>query len=147
MTSHTLDYTDHQVVSASGCMTADGKILLASPITNPMSGPDDFSVEMALLSRRITLEASPLDGNGGSGIEGHFIVMHTPDVNQTIRGMEIKGFGQQGNLGRYVSNMPSFWFTTPTMGHSLMCDITKTRLALTLLHFDAPVPYSRSTST
>jgi hypothetical protein len=100
LTSHTLDYTDHQVVSTSG-MTTDGKISLTSPIMNPMSGPDDFSVEVALLSRRITLEAS-LDSS--SSIGGHFIVLHTPGVNQTIRGLEIKGFGQQGNLGRYVSN-------------------------------------------
>jgi len=97
LTSHTLDFMDHQVVSASG-MTMDGKISLASPIVNQMSGPDDFSVEVALLSRRITLEAS---SDSGSSIGGHFIVLHTPNVNQTIRGLEIKGFGQQGNLGRY----------------------------------------------
>lgn len=99
LTSHTLDAADHQVVSTTG-MTADGKISLASPIANPMSGPDDFAVEVALLSRRITLEAS---SESGSSIGGHFIVFHTPHVNQTIRGLEVKGFGQQGNLGRYVS--------------------------------------------
>ena len=99
LTSHTLDAADHQVVSTTG-MTADGKISLAGPILNPMSGPDDFSVEVALLSRRITLEAS---SESGSSIGGHFIVFHTPHVNQTIRGLEVKGFGQQGNLGRYVS--------------------------------------------
>eukprot|EP00571_Detonula_confervacea_P006262 CAMPEP_0172321656 /NCGR_PEP_ID=MMETSP1058-20130122/43963_1 /TAXON_ID=83371 /ORGANISM="Detonula confervacea, Strain CCMP 353" /LENGTH=109 /DNA_ID=CAMNT_0013037223 /DNA_START=21 /DNA_END=347 /DNA_ORIENTATION=- len=77
-------------------MTAEGKISLASPLANPMSGPDDFTVEVALLSRRIVLEAS-----SDSSIGGHFIVLHTPDVIQTIRGVQIKGFGQQGNLGRY----------------------------------------------
>lgn len=101
LTSHTLDYMDHQVVSTSS-ITTDGKISLTSPIVNPMSGADDFSVEVALLSRRITLEAS---SSPGSSIGGHFIVLHTPGVNQTIRGMEVKGFGQQGNLGRYVSHI------------------------------------------
>jgi len=95
LTSHTLDFDNHQVVSATG-MTTDGKISATSPISNPLSGPDDFSVEVALLSRRITLGAS-----SDNSIGGHFIVLHTPDVIQTIRGLEIKGFGQQGNLGRY----------------------------------------------
>lgn len=115
VTSHTLDFTDNQVASASG-MTADGKIFLTSPITNPTSGPDDFTVEVALLSRRITVEAS-----SDSSIGGHFIVMHTPDVNQTIRGVQIKGFGQQGILGRYVSTL-CFWQPTcaPYRYHSLI---------------------------
>ena len=101
LTSHTLDFNDQQVVVASGMNATDGTISLASPFNNPMSGPGDFTVEVALLSRRITLQAS---SDSGSSIGGHFIVLHTPEVNQTIRGLEIKGFGQQGNLGRYVSD-------------------------------------------
>ena len=103
VTSHTLGFADSQLLSASA-MTAEGRISLDSPFTNPMSGPDDFTVEVALLSRRIVLEAS-----SDSSIGGHFIVLHTPNVNQTIRGVQIKGFGQQGILGRYVSNLYIFF--------------------------------------
>jgi len=98
VTSHTLDFTDSQVVSAGGGMTAEGNIRVRGPLTNPMSGPDDFTVEIAPLSRRITLGASSADGGA---VGGHFIVLHTPHVNQTLRGVEMRGFGQQGLLGRY----------------------------------------------
>ena len=140
LTSHTLDYTDHQVVSTSG-MTMDGKISLTSPIVNPMSGAGDFSVEVALLSRRITLEASSVSG---SSIGGHFIVLHTPGVNQIIRGMEIKGFGQQGNLGRYVSNI--ILFCLPIC-FSIIDMISLTCLILLCFATLMCYIYSRSTST
>lgn len=32
---------------------------------------------------------------------GHLIIYHTPGVAQRLEGVEIRDFGQQGNLGRY----------------------------------------------
>ena len=55
----------------------------------------DFATEVALLSRNLVFE-SPR-GSGG----GHFWVMHTPRVNQEVRGVEIVNFGQAGVIGRY----------------------------------------------
>lgn len=151
VTSHTLGFADSQVLSASG-MTAEGKISLASPLANPMSGPDDFTVEVALLSRRIVLEAS-----SDSSIGGHFIVLHTPDVIQTIRGVQIKGFGQQGNLGRYVSNLcicfnhlcvssislthlgcPASWMCDTCSRSTSTCAITWTVLWCPITSFSTP---------
>ena len=59
----------------------------------------DFAVEVASLNRRVKFTAEKDDPNPLHG--GHLIIFHTPDVAQTLRGVEIDGFGQQGNLGRY----------------------------------------------
>jgi hypothetical protein len=59
------------------------------------------AVEVALLSRNIRLEneidSDQLEFQHG----GHFMVFHTPNNVQTIQGIEILRFGQQGELGRY----------------------------------------------
>ena len=59
----------------------------------------EMAVEVALLSRSIVVES----GDDGSDIEqgGHFVVMHTPQVVQTVTGVEFRNLGQQGCLGRY----------------------------------------------
>jgi len=56
----------------------------------------EFAVEVALLSRNIIFE-------GGTNLQdgGHFWIMHTPSVAQTIEGIDIQHFGIQGTLGRY----------------------------------------------
>lgn len=57
----------------------------------------DFAVEVALLSRNVVVEGNTnLQGGGG-----HFWIMHTPSVVQTIEGVLIENFGIQGTLGRY----------------------------------------------
>lgn len=58
---------------------------------------DMYGVEVALLTRRFTLE--PKDNNNLIG--GHTIIFHTPHVAQNIKGVEFRRFGQQGNIGRY----------------------------------------------
>ena len=35
----------------------------------------------------------------------HLIILHTPGVIQKLEGVEFRNFGQQGNLGRYVSQL------------------------------------------
>jgi len=66
-----------------------------------LNGPGEpiYAVEVARMTRRFVFEAQydspdPLLG-------GHFIIMHTPSIVQTIFGLEIRNFGQQGRLGRY----------------------------------------------
>jgi len=46
-------------------------------------------------------------------IGGHLIIFLTPGVAQKLEGVKITNFGQQGNLGRYVSLIVfiSFYFT------------------------------------
>lgn len=58
-----------------------------------------FAVEVASLSRKVKFTAADDDTNSLHG--GHLIVLHTPNVPQTLRGVEISNFGQQGNIGRY----------------------------------------------
>jgi hypothetical protein len=73
----------------------------ASPITTA-SNPN-FASEVASLSRKIIFEA---EGDGPSDGDiplhgGHLMIFHTPDVAQRLEGVEIRNFGQQGNIGRY----------------------------------------------
>lgn len=76
------------------------EILLESPIVKPTTAKEypDFAVEVALLSRNILFKSGK-DENLSHG--GHLWIRHTPDVAQTIQGVEFRDFGQQGTLGRY----------------------------------------------
>lgn len=66
-----------------------------------LAGPGEpiYAAEIARLTRRFVFEAQA--DNPDPLLGGHFIVMHTPNVVQTISGLEIRNFGQQGRLGRY----------------------------------------------
>lgn len=105
ITSHTLDYDDGQVrrLVSSPIPTGDGYVMLEldSAIVPPISIKDsaDFAVEVALLSRNIVFEGDTDDSDSLLG--AHFMVFHTPHVQQYIEGIELKNFGQQGRLGRY----------------------------------------------
>ena len=74
------------------------EVFLDEPITRPTTIKEspDFAVEVALLSRNIVFDSEVEDRIGG-----HFWIFKTPGVQQTIEGIEIRNFGQQGNLGRY----------------------------------------------
>jgi hypothetical protein len=106
ITSHTIRYTDDQVVNIASVDSILGKITLDRPIYRPITVADDSNtaVEVALLSRNVKFSAedddavNPLHG-------GHVIVLHTPHVGQRLSGVEVDGFGQQGNMGRYVSSI------------------------------------------
>ena len=102
LTPHTRVWNQNQVrtiksITASGSHAA---IELDSPILRPTTTIDsaDFAVEVALLSRNIVFEGST-DSTVSHG--GHFMIMHTPTVLQTIEGVDLRNFGQQGLLGRY----------------------------------------------
>lgn len=69
---------------------------LAEPIGST-SVSDAYAVEVALLSRNILFESdSSYDDKGG-----HLMILKTPSVAQTIQGISLRRFGQQGSLGRY----------------------------------------------
>jgi len=72
---------------------------LAEPIgsTSFSDNEPDYAVEVALLSRNIVFESDSSDDDKG----GHLMVFKTPGVAQTIQGISLRKFGQQGNLGRY----------------------------------------------
>ena len=81
-----------------------GIFYLESPISPRLSSTIDgqgggkhFSVEVALLSRNVIFKTE--DESFG----GHNIIMYTASQNQFLEGVEIRGFGQTGNMGRYVS--------------------------------------------
>lgn len=61
---------------------------------NPLS-----RAEVALLSRNVMVTATPDPSNELHG--GHLIILHTPNVQQHLEGVQFKQMGQQGNLGRY----------------------------------------------
>jgi len=107
----------HHVLSSSQIDPATGKIAIEG-LTPAMifSDPDrpptvenepNFAAEVAVLSRPVIFE-SVQDGPSAGGFDnlhgGHIIFYHTPHVAQRLEGVEIRGFGQQGELGRYVSH-------------------------------------------
>ena len=81
-------------------MTGNVALTLNETILRPTTLKEsaDFAVEVALLSRNIVFQGGP-DAVTDHG--GHFMVMNTPAVVQTIEGVEFRNFGQQGELGRY----------------------------------------------
>lgn len=103
ITSHTREWNDHQVrkiTKVSDYTRRAVQIELDAPIVRPTTTRQnsDFAVEVALLSRNIVFEGGKddVDQHGG-----HFWVMNTPSVVQTLVGVDFKNFGQQGYLGRY----------------------------------------------
>jgi hypothetical protein len=103
ITSHTSRWQDQQVRTITSISdSGTGKVLLQLnsailPPTTTKQSPD-YGVEVALLSRNFVFESgsdvNPLHG-------GHFWVLQTPGGRQFVQGVEFKGFGQQGVLGRY----------------------------------------------
>lgn len=102
ITPHTRVWNENQVRTIKS-ITQSGRfalIELNSPILRPttVSESPEFAVEVALLSKNIVFQGGA-DINAQHG--GHFMIMHTPTVVQTIEGVDFQKFGQQGNLGRY----------------------------------------------
>lgn len=103
ITSSTYDQDDaHELTvvetdPAAGLITVDSAI----PFTTTEQDDPDFPVEVASLTRNFVIEGEmdPNDSLHG----GHFIVLHTPDVQQYIGGIEFVNLGQQGSLGRCVN--------------------------------------------
>lgn len=110
ITSHTLDYRESQVRTIQLIRNhGNGNFVvleLDSPITRPTTVMDDpkYAVEVALLSRNILFEGAK-DDTADHG--AHLIVMQTKGP-QHIEGVELRNFGQQGLLGRYVSDLEHF---------------------------------------
>jgi G8 domain len=114
ITPHTRIWNENQVRTIKS-ITPSGRFALLelnAPILRPttVSESPDFAVEVALLSRNIVFQGGA-DTNAQHG--GHFMVMHTPTVKQTIEGVDFQKFGQQGNLGRYPIH---FHFCTDVSG-------------------------------
>lgn len=105
VTSNSIKFDDVYTRSiASVVSNADqtATITLNEPIppTSATNSEPDYPVEVALLSRNIVFEGADTDSASG----GHLIVYHTSRP-QTLDGAAFVKFGQQGNLGRYVSNV------------------------------------------
>ena len=104
VTSHTRLWNEQQERTitqvANAPVSGYVALTLNAPIIRPTTMVEslDFAVEVALLSRNILFEGGSDDTISHGG---HFMVMHTPSVIQTIEGIEFKNFGQQGSLGRY----------------------------------------------
>ena len=60
---------------------------------------NDYAVEIALLSRNVIIQ-----GDAGEFQKGGYMqVLHTPDVGQTIQGIEFVNMGRSGEIDRFVS--------------------------------------------
>ena len=103
ITSHTREWNKHQQRTITQIETSEfpGKVRvwLDKPIVRPTTVRDspDFATEVALLSRNIVFKG----GDDETSLHGgHMWVMHTPNVVQSIVGVDIQNFGQQGSRGR-----------------------------------------------
>ena len=82
-------------VQSSGTVQINGELTRVSTfIEDP-----DFSTEFAMLSRNIKFK-----GEENNGIGPTFVILNTPLVAQKVKGVELIGFGQEGVLGRNVSD-------------------------------------------
>jgi G8 domain len=102
ITPHTRNWNENQVRTIKSITSSNGfaAITLNTPILRPttMSESPDFAVEVALLSRNVVFSGG---ADHTSQLGGHFMIMNTPKVIQTIVGVDLQNFGQQGILGRY----------------------------------------------
>jgi len=102
VTSSTLSPLDSERRTIAAVSAEGGKAVLTldEPLAKVHHGADGgYPAEVMLLSRRIVVEGAA-DDAAAPLIGGHFIVVHTPGA-QKVRGVEFRGMGQQGNLGRY----------------------------------------------
>lgn len=108
ITSHTIDHDGEQVRTITDIRPHNDPqyaiLELDSSFIRPTTVQDNpnYAVEVALLSRNIIFEGASDDSNADHG--AHLIVFHTPLIQQKLEGVEFVNFGQQGNLGRYVSD-------------------------------------------
>jgi hypothetical protein len=103
ITSHTREWNKHQQRTITRIETSEfpGKVRvwLDKSIVRPTTFRDspDFATEVALLSRNIVFKG----GDDETSLHGgHMWVMYTPNVVQSIVGVDIQNFGQQGSRGR-----------------------------------------------
>lgn len=102
ITSPSLTFDDVETPTvASVTSNGDGTTTLEldAPIgaTSFSDAEPDYAVEVALLSRNIAFESDSTASNKG----GHLMVLHTPHRAQSLQGVSLRKFGQQGFLGRY----------------------------------------------
>jgi len=104
ITSHTRIWNEHQQRTIEKVSKASEagyvKLELNTPIIRPTTYKEypEYAVEVALLSRNIVFEGGQ-DNNSRHG--GHFMVRNTPNILQSIVGVDVRNFGQQGFLGAY----------------------------------------------
>lgn len=110
VTSHTQNWEGSSTVALESVKRIeDGSFSLSlkspylpSSLALGVSPESFYNPEVALLSRNVVFEGSD-DDSANPLHGGHLIVLRTPGVSQTIDGLEVRRFGQQKNLGRYVS--------------------------------------------
>lgn len=105
-TSHTLEHKDfNELIITNITLNEEGDAIVefeGGGIAKPTTEKDDarFAVEIALLSRNILFDAKNDTSEPVTG-GGNLVVIHTPNVTQTIQGAEFRHSGQQGMVGRY----------------------------------------------
>lgn len=87
--------------TVAGALVVDTPIPPAFVHATVQTAPD-YAVEVASLNRNIVFTADEDDiGPYEGALGGHLIIYGTPHIDQLLEGVEIRNFGQQGNLGRY----------------------------------------------
>lgn len=101
---------------------AAGTVTVSAPLPErfiyaTVDATPNFASRVASMRRSVFLDAEKQEANGDVEgetdkflIGGHLMVFLTPNVAQKLEGVEITNFGQQGNLGKYVSWCRHFSF-------------------------------------
>jgi len=105
LTSDTYSWDDSQIEVVADVQSDPGT-LAVYPLTKKKTAVDetfgypDFAVEVALLDRSLIIEGAKDDGEFAT-LGGHFIVLHTPHIQQHLEGALLQNMGQRGELGKY----------------------------------------------
>ena len=110
-----MNYKKGHIAQLSGADVSNGKIIVSQPIPEVFVHATQqvtslFYSRVASLERSVFFDAEEEQAEGDVPgevdkflIGGHMIVFMTPNVAQKVEGVKVTNFGQQGNLGRYVS--------------------------------------------
>jgi len=107
VTSHSILPTDTDLINITNIVvdptTNKTEVTFETPIPRHTTILEDpwYAVEVALLSRNVLIKPQEDVDVMDPAMGGHLMILHTPEQCQKIEGIELKGMGQQGVLGRY----------------------------------------------
>mmetsp|Transcript_29790 Transcript_29790/g.44184 ORF Transcript_29790/g.44184 Transcript_29790/m.44184 type:complete len:1743 (-) Transcript_29790:270-5498(-) len=113
VTSHSLKMEDtflNKITNVTLSDSGDEQVALLEletimPTHTTVKTSPTFAVEVALLTRNIVFDAKREDDDANPLHGGHLKIFHTPNQAQVIEGVEVRRFGQLGNIGRYPLHM------------------------------------------
>jgi hypothetical protein len=93
------------IIAVSDAGDGSNALQISPAPTLPIVSQSDstlYAAEVALLSRNVIIEGSNNEANGKGG---YLQVLHTPNVSQTIQGVQFKNMGRLAEVDHFVSSL------------------------------------------